>query len=995
MKAIKIILVTLFLIEFSILINAQERYALLICGETPNTVIPPNSWHLANPNPPEEPYDEFWNDIYLFWEMLIEKGYENDNIYVLFGNGNDVKDWPEWPDTDVADRYNPRVWHDDIIGPEDHITDFFANLDDLITIFNGFINGNPFLGIPQLSPDDFLFIWAFGHGNNQFPGGHTALLLKNGLIMDNDFADYVNAINCNKKVLLFQQCFSGSFIPYYTNEINVYALSAANSTMSAYSLDDKYYDGIDFPNDPQPGNMFPAYELDVWITPGEAEWLHDHGEFNLHMLNALRGIAPSENPYYSVTGLQNFELNSADLNNDNIVDMTEAYQWNWDFNSQFIHSPNGYDDPQEYDPEIGYKTSLKYPNLINVDSDASGTQNGIIGITEQVHVLSGNTLSFNNAIVNLDFNGELIVDAGGSLIIGDNVKIKSIIGTKRIIVNGNLTVGANVIFLADEGADIRLEINNTSLVSTINSGIFERAVLQSNQSSLTLNNCNFSISGGVDFSSGNLSVNACTFNQAYLYAANAIGSKQVNILNESSFTGASDYAIQITNYPLFSIQHNTIAGNHNGIGLFHAGYGRTHVIVDNLIENNSTGIMIFQSTADLTSNGIINNGNIIRNNVTGIQCLDRSLVSIVGYSLAQIWNETQQIMDNSGREVYATEGSFPCPFTANSIIDNNNAGNPSDPLILYTTSLMELLDVRRNYWGTNFNYTEDLNPYQYYIWDPVWELNGYGGGDGAAELFETAESKIEQEDYTGAKSDLQQLVSTYPESIYAEASLKELYPLEELTGNNYNGLKEWYNTHSAIQGDAELTKLADFLANFCEIKLENWPTAIAWFEDVIQNPESMEDSIFGIIDLGYTYFLMENGGLKSSYTGNLIEHKPVSVEQFEIKRDYLLSLLPGDQLSETMKQSISILKSGELLQNVPNPFNGTTQIWYKLDEEAQVAIHVFGYTGKRVSTISSGKQDKGSHFVEFSSESLPAGIYFYTLELNSKVSDGKKMTVVK
>jgi hypothetical protein len=998
MKTNKINIITFCLILLSIAINAQEKYALLICGDIPYTAPPPNkSWHLANPNPQEDAFDEFWNDIYLFWEMLIEQGYENDNIFVLFGNGNEVKDWPQHPDVDIADRYNPQVWHDEIIQPPNgHITDFHANLSDLVNVLEGFAIGNQALGIPQLTEDDFLFIWAFGHGNNQFPIGHNSLILMNGLISDEDFADHVNAINCDKKVLLFQQCFSGSFVPYYSNEYNVYALSAANSTMSAYGLDDNYYDDIDFPNDSQPGNKYSAYEMDVWLTPEGVDWHHDHGEFNLHMLNALRGIAPSENQYYSVSGLQNFSLSGADVNNDNIVSMSEAFQWNWQFNSAFVHAINGYDDPQEHDPLIGYKTSLKYPNLININGDASGSQNGIIGICKQVHVLSGSTLTLNNAIVNLDYEGELIVDAGGTLVMGDNVKVNSIIGTRKIIINGNLTIGSNVSFLADEGTEIRLEINNTSLTSTINSATFQRGILQSNQNSLTLNNCNFNGAGGVVFSRGNLNVSGCHFSQATLRATNASSSlRQVTIDNHSTFSNSNVYGVYISNYPNFSIQHNSFTSHATGIGLFQCGSGRTHILSDNLIEANGIGLTIYNTTADLNSNNLTCNGNIIRNNYVGIQCLDRSRVSLVGYSPATLWNETQQIKDNAHYEIYATQGSFPCPFSANAIIDNDNGGNPNDPLIYYSTLIEESLDVRRNYWGTNFNYLQDLYPPGLYLWEPVWQLNGIGGGTGAGELYSSAETKIEEENYTGAKTDLLQLVSTYPSSIYAEAALKVLYPLEELTGNNYMSLQEYYRTNTAILGDSSLVKLADFLANFCDIKLENWPTAIAWFEDVIQQPETFEDSIFAIIDLGYTYWLMENSGLKSSYTGAMPQYKFGSQKDYEENRDYLLSLLPGDGLSEAMKQSLSALKTGELLQNVPNPFKGTTEIWFKLTEESIATLTIYDYTGKEVSVINAGSLKSGNHSVEFNSANLPSGIYFYSLEVNGIKTDTKKMTLIR
>jgi hypothetical protein len=222
-----------------------------------------------------------------------------------------------------------------------------------------------------------------------------------------------------------------------------------------------------------------------------------------------------------------------------------------------------------------------------------------------------------------------------------------------------------------------------------------------------------------------------------------------------------------------------------------------------------------------------------------------------------------------------------------------------------------------------------------------------------------------------------------------------LWSIEEEVSDDYSTLKTYYNTDTNIINNQELAKLADFLANFCEIKLENWPTAIAWFEDVIQNPESFEDSIFAIIDMGYTYWLMENGGLKSTYMGRMGQYKFSSREEFEANRDYLLSLLPGDQMSETIKHGINALKEGELLQNVPNPFNGTTKIWFKLAEESNVSLTVHDYTGKVISQINPGLSSSGSHYVEFSSANIPSGIYFYSLEVNGIKTDTKKMTLVK
>ncbi|MEZ5198509.1 MAG: T9SS type A sorting domain-containing protein [Bacteroidales bacterium] len=669
------------------------------------------------------------------------------------------------------------------------------------------------------------------------------------------------------------------------------------------------------------------------------------------------------------------------------------YRWNEEF--ELFYS----EEPFVLQPMFGYYyLGIPYdliPHEANIEEDLDLFSDMVSRFTPTVS--NGATLTVENGVSIDMYNSEIHIEQGSSLVIEDNAIIHAKAGICKVVVNGNFSMGSNVSFIADEGAQIQLVIDNPTLSSTINTAVFERGLLQSNQASLTLNSCSFDVAGGVEFSAGNLVVNGCQFDGASLYAANGADNyKKVTVYNQSSFTGADGYAVHLSQYPNFYIHQNQFELNSNGIGLFHCGSGRLNRVSDNLIEDNGIGIVVYHSTAAITSAGQINNGNIIRNNHTGIQCLDKSHVNLSGYIDADYWNETQQITDNDYREIYATQGSFPCPFTANAIFDDDNAGNPyGDPMVSYSTTNEEQLDVKKNYWGSGFSYLDDLNPSELYLWEPVWELSGYGGGDADAAIYMTAESKIEQEDYTGAKSDLQQLVATYPESIYSEAALKELYALEEYTGNNYSWLKGWYRTNPSIQSDAGLTKLADFQANFCDIKLENWPTAIAWFENVIQNPETMEDSIFAIIDLGYTYFLMENSGLKAAYSGNMIEHKPVSSKKFEEKRDYLLSLLREDYLSENMKESIGLLKPGELLQNVPNPFSGQTQIWFKLDEVAVVTINIVDNVGKRIKTYDEGILNKGSFYVEFNAEGLPPGIYFYSIEVNGKLSDSKKMVVVK
>jgi len=619
-------------------------------------------------------------------------------------------------------------------------------------------------------------------------------------------------------------------------------------------------------------------------------------------------------------------------------------------------------------------------------------------ISNEITVKEGATLTIPaNGELHFEAEGKLIIDESATLVISDYAIIISF-NNSEIFVEGVIEIGSNVSFISDEGAEIQLEVNNTSLVTTINHGEFSRCSLISNQNALTLSNCNFNVSGGVDFSRGNLTVNSCNFDHTNLHVANASSAtRQVNINNQCTFEDYPGYALHIENYAIYNISNNTFTGNTSAIGIFNSG-NRSSLITNNTITGGGNGIVVYNSSANVTSNSLAYNGNIIRNNYVGIRSLDRSIVNLTGYSGAKLIYETQQINDNIYEEIIASQGSFPCPFRYNAIIDDdNNVGNPPFYyLVKSLTTIEENFNVQYNYWGTSFNYLDDLYPPELYTWEPVFSLIGYGSGGGEDEsLLNSAEAKIMAEDYSGAKSDLQTLVEEYPATVFAQTALKKLFSLEELAGNNYNSLKEYYLTHSAIQGDSSLAKLADFLSNFCDIKLENWPTAIDWFENVIQNPETFEDSIFAIIDLGYTYWLMENGEYKSTYVGNLTQYKFSNHNDFENNRDYLLSLLPGDNISERMNQNVNALKAGELMQNIPNPFTGTTKIYYKLEDEVTVQLDVYNYTGQLVESINEGTKTKGTHHINFDATGLKNGLYFYSIIVNGQTSDSKKMTIMK
>jgi flagellar hook assembly protein FlgD len=73
-----------------------------------------------------------------------------------------------------------------------------------------------------------------------------------------------------------------------------------------------------------------------------------------------------------------------------------------------------------------------------------------------------------------------------------------------------------------------------------------------------------------------------------------------------------------------------------------------------------------------------------------------------------------------------------------------------------------------------------------------------------------------------------------------------------------------------------------------------------------------------------------------------------------------------------------------LYQNVPNPFNPTTQIRYYLPERSRVRLAVYDVKGRRVATLVDGVKSAGYHNQVWAGRDdngleSASGVYFYRL----------------
>ncbi len=83
-----------------------------------------------------------------------------------------------------------------------------------------------------------------------------------------------------------------------------------------------------------------------------------------------------------------------------------------------------------------------------------------------------------------------------------------------------------------------------------------------------------------------------------------------------------------------------------------------------------------------------------------------------------------------------------------------------------------------------------------------------------------------------------------------------------------------------------------------------------------------------------------------------------------------------------------------LEQNYPNPFNPSTIISFSIPNEGNVLLKIFNILGQEVATLVNENLKAGNYQFEWQANSLPSGIYHYTLTKGS-YSKTKKMILLR
>lgn len=88
------------------------------------------------------------------------------------------------------------------------------------------------------------------------------------------------------------------------------------------------------------------------------------------------------------------------------------------------------------------------------------------------------------------------------------------------------------------------------------------------------------------------------------------------------------------------------------------------------------------------------------------------------------------------------------------------------------------------------------------------------------------------------------------------------------------------------------------------------------------------------------------------------------------------------------------IKTFQLNQAYPNPFNSYTSIHFSISYNSDVSLKIYNLLGKEVATLIKGKRQAGNHVISFNRTGLSSGVYLYRM-MADHFMETKKFLLLK
>lgn len=276
------------------------------------------------------------------------------------------------------------------------------------------------------------------------------------------------------------------------------------------------------------------------------------------------------------------------------------------------------------------------------------------------------------------------------------------------------------------------------------------------------------------------------------------------------------------------------------------------------------------------------------------------------------------------------------------------------------------------------------------------------------QLLAAAEELRSNGQLAEAISAYQSIIGNHPHSTEAAAALASLSDTYDVlvaeTGDTTLRLTriEYLEDQSVANpsDDAKLVAKLE-LARSYEAK-GDWSDALVQYDEVLQNSSNIGLSAMVLrakVDI-YSARLSDFDAAQRSI--DEMQSIGASSEYVTIARiDKALfsgEILSISGLGKSLTRSQTFVSNTpsrfSLEQNFPNPFNPTTEIWFKLGAPCNMSLKLFDMLGREIQTLVEGYRESGYYSARLDAKDLASGVYFYRLKTPTFVSV-KEMLVLK
>lgn len=184
----------------------------------------------------------------------------------------------------------------------------------------------------------------------------------------------------------------------------------------------------------------------------------------------------------------------------------------------------------------------------------------------------------------------------------------------------------------------------------------------------------------------------------------------------------------------------------------------------------------------------------------------------------------------------------------------------------------------------------------------------------------------------------------------------------------------------------EFMKIAPYAVSEYEfVDLESLKTADGEEKEIVKSKESYLQ-----VDNGPIKWLLVNA-IKEQQS--IIDTQKEDINQLKDEIGELRSLIKDLASAQTSSKDVHLQGEAFLGQNEPNPFNASTKIAYKLpDGISSGEIAFYGLDGSMLHTV---QINEAQGNINLSQDDLPNGQYTYSLIVNGRIMDTKKMILIK